>query len=145
MTTKNKEPVKRANKQNIHTDIELIPKNEIDIQESIEITEVKRSEKPKLPEIEQEKSEEPKMQIVKYKKTIYMRKPKKKIFGSGMEYYYNKRDEILKQKKEYYEKNKGKRQEYQSQWYHKKKEEEYIKEHGNLDGFEIREYNKSKK
>jgi len=63
-----------------------------------------------------------------------------------MEYYKENRAEILTQKKDYYEKNKVKRQEYQSQWYLKKKQEEYKKEHnGSLDGFEIRQYNKPKK
>jgi len=56
-------------------------------------------------------------------------------FGQGMEYYHNKRDEILKQKKEYYQKNKDKRREYQAQRYLKKKEEEYKATHGSLEGF----------
>ena len=66
-------------------------------------------------------------------------------FGQGMEYYHNKRDEILKQKKEYYQKNKDKRKEYQAQRYLKKKEEEYKKANGSLEGFKgIRKKTKKK-
>ena len=166
-----KEPVKKVRKQE---DIQIVPfkkvkgtgktisaqeakqrnkqrnkqVSEIKIKEP-EVEEVPRCEEPKLPDIEIEQEIKPE---VKYEKYVVHpnrkigRPNKEKTLCTGKEYYSNKREDVLKQKKEYYNENKEKRKEYQSQWYAKKKQEEYKKAHnGSLDGFTIREYNKSQK
>jgi len=116
----------------------------------------KRTAEIKVPDIKEIQNEEHNVQKEEIKEEIPKQEniiePKKKKIGRpkkegtlrGMNYYHEKQNDILKQKKDYYKRNTDKRLEYQREWYLKKKQEEYKKEHGDsLDGFKIRQHKKS--
>ena len=98
-----------------------------------------------IKEIKEEIKEEiPKQENIIEPKKKKMGRPTKENVLRGMDYYNDKRNEILKQKKSYYNNHKTERKGYQNRWYTKKKQEEYKATHGgSLDGFEIRQYNKN--
>lgn len=87
---------------------------------------------------------------IKTIETEYIKKrgrPKKDDTLRGSKYYNAKKEDISKQKKEYYQKHLTERKEYYKKWYANKREEEYKALHnGSLDGFKpIKLYNKFSK
>ena len=138
----------------INKDIQIIPvkKSNVCAGKTISAHEIKQKNKQqnkqtveiKVKEQETEiikRSEEPKLQDIEIKK---MGRPTKENVLRGMDYYNEKRDDILKQKKSYYEQKKEERLKYQQEWYLKKRQEEYKSKHdGSLDGFTgIKKYSK---
>ena len=72
----------------------------------------------------------------------YYKEHKGGMLDRGKVYYKDNREDAIRKAKEYYQKNKERIKEREQEKYFKKKEEAWKEEHGSLEGFVRRKYNK---